>query len=121
MSQPYGGSGDITRPPLAAGLFVEAEILGLRVADATRLPREAVTERRGDAFVWIADAEDRLRQRSVDLLRVDGDSAWVSAGLSPGERVSLSRPLGLREGLAIRPVLADESLVMRAAEDEPAS
>jgi RND family efflux transporter MFP subunit len=121
VSEPYGVPGDVTRPPLAAGLFVEAEILGLRVADATRLPREAVTERGGDAFVWLVDARDRLRQRRVELLRVDGDSAWISEGLAPGERVSLSRPLGLREGLAIHPVLAEGSLVMRDAGDEPTS
>ena len=121
VSQPYGTSVGATRPPLAAGLFVEAEILGLRVADATRLPREAVTERGGDAFVWIADAEDRLRQRRVEVVRVDGDSAWISAGLDPGEQVSLSRPLGLREGLAILPVLAEGSLVVLATENEPAS
>jgi multidrug efflux pump subunit AcrA (membrane-fusion protein) len=121
VSEPYGVPGDALRPPLAAGLFVEAEILGLRVADATRLPRDAVTERGDDAFVWVADANDRLRQRRVEVVRVDGDSAWVSEGLVPGERVSLSKPLGLREGLAVRPVLADGSLVMRAAGDEPAS
>jgi RND family efflux transporter MFP subunit len=121
VSEPYGVPGDALRPPLAAGLFVEAEILGLRVADATRLPRDAVTERGDDAFVWVADANDRLRQRRVEVVRVDGDSAWVSEGLVPGERVSLSRPLGLREGLAVQPVLADGSLVMRAAGDEPAS
>jgi RND family efflux transporter MFP subunit len=121
VPRPYGGSGDVTRPPLAAGLFVEAEILGMRVADATRLPREAVTERGGDAFVWIADEEDRMRQRRIDVVRMDGDSAWVSAGLVPGERVSLSRPPGLREGLAVSPVLADGSLVLRATGDEHAS
>jgi RND family efflux transporter MFP subunit len=121
VSQPYGVPGDVSRPPLATGLFVEAEILGLRIADATRLPRGAVTERDGDAFVWLADAENRLRQRRVEVVRVDGDSAWISEGLALGERVSLSRPLGLREGLPVRPVLAEGSLVMRATGGEPAS
>jgi RND family efflux transporter MFP subunit len=121
VSEPYGVPGDAYRPPLAAGLFVEADILGLQVADATRLPRGAVTERGDAAFVWVADANDRLRQRRVEVVRVDGDTAWVSEGLVPGERVSLSKPLGLREGLAVQPVLADGSLVMRAAGDEPAS
>ncbi len=115
VPQPYGEPGDASRPPLAAGLFVEAEILGLRVADATRLPRGAVTERGGDTFVWVADADDRLRQRPVQVVRVDGASAWVTGGLSSGERVSLSKPLGLREGLAVRPVLQPENLVMRTA------
>jgi len=121
VSDPYGKPGDASRPPLAAGLFVEAEILGLQVADATRLPRGAVSERGDASFVWVADANDRLRQRRVEVVRVDGDSAWVSEGLTPGERVSLSKPLGLREGLVVRPVLADGSLVMRAAGDGPAS
>ena len=121
VSDPYGIPGDASRPPLAAGLFVEAEILGRKVAGATRLPRGAVTERGEDAFVWVADENDRLRQRWVGVVRMDGDSVWVSEGLIPGERVSLSMPLGLREGLAVRPVLADGSLVMRDGGDEPTS
>jgi RND family efflux transporter MFP subunit len=121
VSEPYGAPGDSSRPPLAAGLFVEAEILGLQVADSTRLPRGAVTERGDDAFVWVADASDRLRQRRVEVVRLDGDSAWVSEGFVPGERVSLSNPLGLREGLTVRPVLQSGSLVMRAEGEEPAS
>jgi RND family efflux transporter MFP subunit len=121
VPRPYGMTSDVSRPPLAAGLFVEAEILGVRVADATRLPREAVTERGDETFVWVADANDRLRQRRVEVVREDGDSAWVSEGLVLGERVSLSKPLGLREGLAIRPVLEPGSLVMRADGEEPAS
>jgi RND family efflux transporter MFP subunit len=121
VSHPYGKPDDVRRAPLAAGLFVEAEILGLRLADATRLPREALTEQGGEAFVWLADANDRLRQRRVEVVRVDGDSVWISEGLAPGERVSLSRPPGLREGMAVRPVLVLGSLVMRATGDEPAS
>jgi RND family efflux transporter MFP subunit len=121
VSEPYGVPGDASRPPLATGLFVEAEILGLQIADATRLPRGAVTERGDDAFVWVADANDRLRQRRVEVVRVDRDSAWVSEGLVPGERVSLSKPLGLSEGLSVRPVLQSGRLVMRAEGEEPAS
>ncbi len=121
VPQPYGAPGDASRPPLAAGLFVEAEILGPQVAGATRLPRSAVTDLGGDAFVWVADEDDRLRKRAVEVVRVDGDSAWVTNGLQAGERVSLSKPLGLREGLAVRTTRQAGSLVRRTEEGEPAS
>lgn len=121
VSEPYRVPVDTSPRPLTAGLFVEAEVLGRQVAEAMRLPRGAVTEVGDDAFVWVADTNDQLRQRRVEVVRIDGDSAWVSEGLVPGERVSLSKPLGLREGLTVRPVLQPVSLVMHAEGEEPAS
>ena len=121
VEDPYGGEADAAGPPLAAGLFVEAEILGRRLADAIRLPRGAVRERGSERYVWIADEDNRLRRRPVDVARIEGDDLWITDGLQPGDRVSLSRPLGLRDGLAVRPVPQTERLVMHGADDEPRS
>jgi RND family efflux transporter MFP subunit len=99
ISDPYaGGAG---RPPLAAGLFVEAEIVGRPVEGALRLPRSALD---GDDRIWVVNDDHQLRSRRVQILRVADDTAWVAGALTAGERVALSRSPDLRDGLAVQPV-----------------
>jgi hypothetical protein len=52
-----------------------------------RLPRSAL--RNGDR-VLIVDADDRLRQRPVEVLRTDYEYVYVAAGLEAGQRVCVS-------------------------------
>jgi RND family efflux transporter MFP subunit len=115
VSDPYA-EGD-ERPPLAAGLFVEAEILGGEIDDALRLPRAALDSKER---IWIVDADDELRSLPVRVLRVAGDTAWVAGALAPGDRIALSRSADLRDGLAVRPV-EEEALARREAPEGPAS
>jgi RND family efflux transporter MFP subunit len=103
VDAPYAQTG---RPPLAVGLFVEAEISGSQVDDVVVLPRSAL---RGAARVIVVDGEDRLQFRDVDLLRLSRDRAYVRGGLEPGERVCVS-PLES----------AIEGMLVRLSDDEPA-
>lgn len=89
------------RPPLAVGMFVEAEILGRDVSGAVVLPRGAL---RGEDRILVLDAGDRLRERRVTVLRADGEEIVVSAGLAAGERVCVSPLEAAADGLRVRPV-----------------
>ncbi len=86
-------------PPLAVGLFVEAEILGPEVEDVVVLPRSAL---RGGGRVLIVDDEQRLRFRNVDILRIAHDEVFVRGGLTPGERVCVSPLEAPIEGMEVR-------------------
>ncbi len=107
VDDPYGRDGPADRPPLAVGLFVEAEILGDLVEDAIVLPRAAL---RTPDSVLVVDAEDRLRYRSVDVLRVERDQVVIRAGLEAGERVCISMLSSVVDGMEVRPVEAEASL-----------
>lgn len=82
---PYGldGRGDPLRP-LKFGSFVEAHIPGAFSHPVIVLPRHVL---RGMDQVILADQDDRLRLRSIEILRTDRDSVFVASGLAPGERV----------------------------------
>jgi RND family efflux transporter MFP subunit len=102
VDDPYGDrAGGDRRPPLAVGMFVEAEIIGRTVPEAVVLPRGAL---RGPDRVLVVDAGDRLRERRVNVLRTEGDRAIVSDGLRAGERVCVSPLEASAEGLPVRPV-----------------
>jgi RND family efflux transporter MFP subunit len=93
------------QPPLSVGLFVEAEIMGLQIDDAVVLPRSAL---RGDGTVLVVDDENRLRFRSVDVVRTEGTTAVVSDGLREGERICVSTLEAVTDGMKVR--VADEGV-----------
>lgn len=102
VEDPYGRGSDPDRPPLAVGLFVEAEIEGRRQAGVVVLPREAL---RGRDQVAIVGADARLELRSVEVLRHDRERVLVSSGISAGEQVVVG-PLAVAvDGMPVRAVL----------------
>lgn len=98
VDDPYGRS-EPGRPPLAVGLFVQAEILGHSITGAIVLPRQAV---RDADKVLIVDADDRLRFRQVEPLRADGEIVVLRSGVSPGERVCISPLEAVADGMKVR-------------------
>jgi RND family efflux transporter MFP subunit len=94
VEDPYG-----SRPPLAAGMYVDAEIVGREVEGVVVIPRAAM---RGADQVLVIDEEDRLRFRDVDVLRVTRDQAIVGGGLAAGERICLSPLSAVTDGMRVR-------------------
>jgi RND family efflux transporter MFP subunit len=97
VEDPYGLASGAA--PLEVGLFVEAEIEGREEAHVVTLPRGAL---HGEREVVVVDAEERLRARPVELLRVDGETAYVRGGLAAGERVVERVPSAFVEGMRVR-------------------
>ena len=89
--------------PLPVGLFVNAEIEGVRANDIVDLPRNAL--RRGNR-VLIVDDEDRLQYRTIVPLRLYRDRVLIERGLSAGERVCVSPLQTVIEGMRVRTIEA---------------
>ena len=105
VDNPYALRNDA--PPLSVGLFVQAAITGRTVRDVIELPREAL---RGSDSVVVVDQEDRLRTRTVRVLRTTDTVAIISDGLESGERVCLTQLDTVTEGLRVLPLDAEDSL-----------
>jgi RND family efflux transporter MFP subunit len=103
VEDPYRRSGD--RPPLAIGLFVEAQILGRKAEGVVKVPRAAM---RGSDQLLVADTEDRLRFRQVQVIRAGRDEVVIRSGLEPGDRVIVSSVEAAIDGMKIRPVASDQ-------------
>jgi RND family efflux transporter MFP subunit len=101
VTDPYGLQDEQRPTPLAVGLFAEAVIQGRTVDNVFKLPRAAL---RNENDVLIVDAENGLRQRKVEVLRTDFESAFISAGLEPGDRVCVSPVEAFVDGLPVRVV-----------------
>jgi RND family efflux transporter MFP subunit len=99
VKNPYGRGQDPARPPLAVGLYVEAEIEGVTAEGIAVLPRAAL---RGRSQVLVVTPEDRLEFRDVDLLRTTRQHVYVQAGLENGERVCVSPLEAVTDGMRVR-------------------
>ncbi|MEO0717934.1 MAG: efflux transporter periplasmic adaptor subunit, partial [Pseudomonadota bacterium] len=78
------------------------------------VPRSAVNEGR----VLVADDENRLRRRDVEVRAIQGDEALITGGLSAGERIVLSDLSPAIEGMLLEPVemSGDDAAIDQSAE-----
>ncbi|WP_026602847.1 efflux RND transporter periplasmic adaptor subunit [Methylomonas sp. 11b] len=85
VAEPFRETSD--SPPLLSGLFVQAEIEGVRRDGLFALPRTALN---GLQQAKLVDAEQRLEIRQLQVLRHEAQRVVVKAGLNAGERVVVS-------------------------------
>ena len=86
-------------PMIPVGLFVQADIQGRKVNNVIRLPRSALRDRNQ---VLVVDKQDRLRFRSVSILRLEHDEVLISEGLKDGERVCISPMQTVVDGMLVQ-------------------
>jgi RND family efflux transporter MFP subunit len=83
---------------LRPGMFVTVKIKGKEVSQAFVLPRHVVYP--GDIIYTVEG--DRLKIKSVDILRTYKDSVIVSQGLSDGERIIKTPLSDATDGMLVR-------------------
>lgn len=102
IDDPYAPQGEEDpreRPPLLAGMFVQASIEGRHLDAAVVLPRAAL---RSGGRVFVLGGDARLDIREVTLEGGDEQAVVLAAGVAAGERVIVS-PIELPvEGMALR-------------------
>ena len=99
VEDPYARGADPDRPPLAVGMFVEAEILGRRSGPVADLPRSVL---RGADRVLIVDNKDELAFRDVEVFRLERDRVLLSGGIEAGDRIVVSPLENAVEGMKVR-------------------
>ncbi|MDX2315172.1 MAG: efflux RND transporter periplasmic adaptor subunit [Gammaproteobacteria bacterium] len=93
------------RPPLSKGMFVQVTVRGKSQPSQVVIPRNAVR----NGTVYVADEDDRLRRRPVEVLFTQGEFSVIASGLAPGERVVVSDLVPAVSGMLLRPRI-DEAL-----------
>ena len=89
------------KPPLVFGLFVTVEIEGREIEKAAIIPRGALHQ---GNVVWVLDQESRLRFRTVEVARIQGDDVVVTKGLEDGETVVTTPLKAVTDGMTVRVV-----------------
>ncbi len=101
VRDPYAKGGSSNRPPLAVGMFVQAEIEGIRVRDVIRAPRAALRE---GNLIYVVDHQNRLRFREIVPLRAERDVVLIKEGLEEGDLICLSPLEAAVDGMSVRTI-----------------
>ncbi len=90
---------------LLPGMFIRAVVEEGVNQQAILAPQQAVSRTpKGEPFVLIVDAEDKVRQRMIALDRAIGNTWLVSSGLAPGDRVIVEGSQKVRPGVSVKAV-----------------
>lgn len=81
---PYGVLGASKQAELRMGTFVRAEIKGRRVDNVVMLSRSYLSS---DDTVMIANRDNELEIRPVNVIRAEPRQVYISGGIDSGERV----------------------------------
>jgi RND family efflux transporter MFP subunit len=96
-----------TSPPLAIGMFVDAEIEGKKISDAFLIPNSSITD---DTFINTIDDENYLRIKEVEVLGVVDDYLVIKGDIKEGVRVVTSPLNNAEDGMALTPILLDKNI-----------
>lgn len=93
VADPLTSRPGVRRPPLHTGSFVRVVFSSAPREGSIAVPRHAVhVTDRGQPFVYLADAQNRLVTREVTLGQVIGGDVLVRSGLTGGETLVLGQP-----------------------------
>jgi len=86
VRNPYGRS-ETGQPPLKVGTFVQAKIRGAVLENIFVVPRRLLRE---NSFVLVADEQDLLRRKTLNIVWQDDNAIVADKGLTAGDRVVLT-------------------------------
>lgn len=92
-------------PALPVGTFVAASIEGSNAVDVIPVPRGAL---RGSDQVLVVNQDDEIEIRTVDILRADTNFAYLSGGVSAGERITTTAIEAPTNGMTVRTGVEDD-------------
>ena len=82
---------------LKVGMFVNAEVEGLSYSGVTVVPRNAVK----NDMIWVVENQ-KLRRKSIEVIRLENDFAFVADGLNKNDRVLITRLSSYVDGMPVR-------------------
>ncbi|MEM7776224.1 MAG: HlyD family efflux transporter periplasmic adaptor subunit [Pseudomonadota bacterium] len=115
VTDPYTSARPGIRPPLVKGTFVQVELSGRALDGQIVVPRAAV---HGD-FVYIADAENRLRIKKIKVRVAQDELVLVESGLKAGDRLILTDVAPAVDGMLLDPVTDDKDGAASTAAARP--
>ncbi len=101
VKDPYAAG----KAPIVSGTFVRGEIKGRKIEGVYAIPRNILA---GGSTVWVV-VDGKLEKRELNVARLTSRTAYVSEGLSAGDKVVVSRlDVGV-EGMKVRLKMASEA------------
>lgn len=101
---------------MAPGFFAKIRIPGSGEYEGLLIRDLAVGDDQGGSYVWVLDGEDRAVYRPVELGPLLDGLRVIRKGLKAEDRVVILGLMAVRNGLKVKPTLADMKLEEAASE-----
>ncbi len=101
VDHPYAKAIPGKRPPLVKGTFCEVELIGKIRRSQIVIPRSAYHQ----GNVYLVNREYRLEKREVKALFSQTDFICLASGLKKGEKLIVSDPTPIIEGMLVKPIM----------------
>jgi hypothetical protein len=99
FANPFEKDSSPLRKQLAPGQFVEIKLLGSLV-EVFLIPSSALRDRN---MVLVVNEQNQLMPRQVKVLLWDGEIAWISDGITEGEKICLTPIEIFAAGMKVQP------------------
>ncbi|TAA47054.1 efflux RND transporter periplasmic adaptor subunit [Corallincola spongiicola] len=96
IDDPYSLNSDA--PKLKFGSYVEVGFDGIVLSGVYQVSQDLISNR----TAWLLDAENKLQPVQVDVLREEGETFLVSAGLKDGDKLVLTLPEYPQKGMEVK-------------------
>ena len=96
VEDPYGLKSD--KRILPFGSYVNAEVGGIELANAARVPRHLLR----DGRIPVMDSDSKLRFKPVEVVRREGPMVLISDGLENGDDIVISALEYPVEGMTVK-------------------
>ena len=83
---------------LKVGLFVEAQLIGKKINNAVKIPRNIIK----DDHIWLVNEDNKLERKKIIIDYYDQDNAVVTNSLINGQKILITRLSNLIEGMEVR-------------------
>jgi RND family efflux transporter MFP subunit len=108
-----------TEKVLRPGMFGRIKVdLGAR-PDSILVPQRSVSELQGKNFVWVIGADNKAKQRAVQVGQTIDGNVLILDGIKPGERFVVEGLQKVREGASVQPKTVEQTAQGVAKPTEP--
>ena len=83
---------------LKVGLFVKAQLIGKKINNAVKIPRNIIK----DDHIWLVNDENKLERKKINIDYYDQDNAVVTNTLIDGQKILITRLSNLIEEMEVR-------------------
>ncbi len=84
--------------PLKVGMYVDAEIIGKKIKNSIKIPRDIIN----NSKVWVVNKKNELEKRNIEVLFYDKEYAVLKDGLYSGDQVLLTKLSIMIENMKVR-------------------
>lgn len=99
--------------PLLMGMYVTAEISGKAIEQVIHLPKSVIFRR---DKVYLLDAENRIQEQTVKILRMDDTHVWFVGDIRAGQHIVLERQGYLMPGTQVESHVFESSQLFETSQ-----